>query len=145
MDNGPFKITWQNTSITSVWSLTRMLWINGDATTAEKEKAFDVFDHWKSTRVNCCSFILNDFKDSSQQRQSQTTTASHFLKKACCLPMPKIHSLLLNKAAWFKASFMSAQVKRQTLMLRLEFFFFKSTILWATVMTSLSSQAFLLL
>lgn len=40
-----------------------------DIMTAKKEKPFDVFDHWKSTRVNCCSFIPNDFKDSSQGRK----------------------------------------------------------------------------
>lgn len=61
------------------------------------------------------------------RKEKSQTTALHLLKKTYCLPMPKpkIHSLrkmttlLLNKAAWFMASFMSAQVKRQTLMLRL--------------------------
>lgn len=120
-DNGPIYLTECKYHISLIsysdalnkWRSSR----RSGVTTAEKEKPSDVFDHWKSTRVNCCSFILNDFKDSSQERK---ITDLHFLKKICCLPMPttKIHSLRK-----ITASFTSAQVKGQTLMLRFGVFF----------------------
>lgn len=58
------------------------------------------------------------------------------------MPKPKKFSLrkitaLLNKAAWFKESFMSAQVKLQSLMHKFGVFY-KSTTLRTTIMTSLS-------
>lgn len=80
-DNGP--IYWQNASIASGWSLNSDAlnkWRSSrrsDETTAEKEKAFDVFEHWKSTRVDCCSFKLSDFKDSPNQRKI-TKLTKHF-------------------------------------------------------------------
>lgn len=124
---GPF--TWQNASITSVWSLysdALNKWRSSrhsDDTTAEKEKPLDVFDHWKSTRVNCCSFKRNDFKDSPHERKItnyKTHKTLHILwrKLAVCpgLEKKKNSMLILNKAAWFNASFMSVQVMSEVIL-----------------------------